>query len=155
MPRIKTSKKWEAYASVFNQLNSFYVGFFRDKKISPLLFFGSGLEYFQNGIKYPGDSKRILHTLSIPLDLKLKLGPVFALGGAAANFKVAEKIVVEDNSVNPTEGNKSNWFDIPVFLGAGVKISFITVEARYHWGLLDVRNGLYSRYLQIGAGLSF
>ena len=138
-----------------NSLNSFYVGFFRDKKISPLLFFGSGLEYFQNGMKYPGDTKRVLHTISIPLDLKLKLGPVFALGGAAANFKVAEKIVVEDNSVNPAEGNVSNWFDIPVFLGAGVKISIITIEARYHWGLLEVRNGLHSRYLQIGAGISF
>jgi hypothetical protein len=138
-----------------NSLNSFYVGFFRDQKISPLFYFGSGLEYFQNGIKHSSNSKRVLHTLSIPLDLKFKLGPVFALGGAAANFKVAEKIVVGDNSVNPADGNKSNWFDIPVFLGLGVKISFITVEARYHWGLLEVKNGLNSRYLQIGAGISF
>lgn len=138
-----------------NSMNSFYLGFFRDQKISRMLYFSSGLEYFQNGLKYSNNSKRVLHTISIPLDLKFKLGPVFALGGAAANFKVAEKIVVGDYSVNPADGNESNWFDVPVFLGAGVTIFFITVEARYHWGLIEVRNGLNNRYLQIGAGISF
>lgn len=47
-----------------NFLNSFYVGYFRDNKISHILYFDSGLEYFQNGIDYSGDSKRVLHTLS-------------------------------------------------------------------------------------------
>ena len=76
-----------------NYLNSFYVGFFRDSKIAAILYFGSGLEYFQNGLDYSTNSKRVLHTISIPLDLKVKLGPVFALGGIAANFKVSEKLV--------------------------------------------------------------
>jgi len=138
-----------------NSLNSFYVGFYRDTKIIPLLHFGTGMEYFQNGMKYSTNNKRVLHTVSVPLDLKLKLGPVFALGGFAANFKVSEKVVIEDNVSNPIESDKSEWFDIPFFLGAGVKIFFVTIEARYHWGLLDVRDGKHSQYLQIGAGISF
>ena len=135
-------------------LNSFYVGFYDEKKVAPLLFLGTGIEYFQNGIKYTGESKRVLHTISIPVDLKVKLGPVFALGGLAANFKVAEKFFPGDNKGTLYENEKSNWFDVPVFLGAGIKILFISLEARYHWGLIEASNGNYNRYFQIGAAIS-
>ena len=138
-----------------NALSSFYFGFFNDNKIAPLLHFGKGLEYFQNGIAYTSNSERILHTISVPLYLKLKLGPVFALGGIAGNFKVSEKFSAGDYEVSPTDTGKSNWFDAPVFLGAGVKIFFVSVEARYQWGLIEVRNGLKSQYFQLGAAVSF
>ena len=138
-----------------NSLNNFYIGFFREKKIAPLLYWGSGVEYFQNGTKYTNNSKRVLHTLSVPLNLKLKVGPIFGVAGAAANFKVSEKIVIGDTNTSPTDSNKSNWFDVPIYIGAGVKILFISVEARYHWGLLDIQKGYYNRYFQLGAALSF
>ena len=138
-----------------NSLNNFYIGFFNDNKIAPILHFGKGLEYFQNGIAYTSNSERILHTLSVPLYLKIKLGPVFALGGIAGNFKVSEKYTAGDYETSPTDSNKSNWFDAPVFLGAGVKIFFVSVEARYHWGLIEVRNGYKSQYFQVGAAVSF
>lgn len=142
-------------ADTAHNLNSFYVGFFRDTKIIPLLSFGSGVEYFQNGVSYTNNTERVLHTISVPLDLKVKLGPVFALGGIAANFKVAEKVKIGGDYVTPLEADKSAWFDAPVFLGAGLKIAIVTIEARYHWGLIEVRNGKHSQYFQIGAGLSF
>jgi hypothetical protein len=88
-----------------NNLSSFYVGLFRDTKIVPMLLFGSGFEYFQCGMSYTNNTARVLHTLSVPLDLKVKLAPAFG--------------------------------------------------ARYHWGLLEVRNGKHSQYLQVGAGISF
>lgn len=138
-----------------NNLNSFYFGFFNDNKIAPLLYFGKGLEYFQNGLTYTGNSERKLHTLSVPLYLKLKLGPVYGLGGIAGNIKVAEKFTLGDNAPASGEDDKSNWFDAPVFLGAGVKILFVSVEARYHWGLVEVRNDLKSQYFQFGAAVSF
>ena len=137
------------------RLNGFYAGFYRDNKLASILLLGTGLEYFQNGIRYSENSKRILHTISIPVDLKVKLGPVFALGGLGLNFKVAERIRIGEESVEPMDADKSNWFDVPFFLGAGVKILFLTVETRYHWGLIESRNGLYNRYLQIGASVSF
>ena len=145
----KGSKPDTAYS-----LKSFYVGFFGDKQLAPMLFFDTGIEYFQNGLKYTGDSKRVLHTLSVPVGLKVKLGPVFALGGVAANFKVAEKFHLGDNDYTLSDDEMSKWFDIPVFLGAGIKVLFISVEARYHWGLIEARNGYYNRYFQIGAAIS-
>jgi len=138
-----------------NALNTFYVGFFRDTRLAPMLRFGSGFEYFQNGTRYTGNSERILHTLSVPLNMKVKLGPVFARGGVAANFKIGEKVKIGGEYLDPLEADKTNWFDVPVFLGAGLDIWFLTVEARYHWGLLEARNGYYNRYFQLGAGISF
>lgn len=135
--------------------NSFYVGFFHDQKVISFLSFGSGIEYFQNGFKYPEDSKRVLHTLSIPLYLKFKIGPVFALGGIAGNFKVAERIISGDEKQKPDSNDKSNWFDAAAFVGAGVKISIVIIEARYHWGLIESYDGLYNRYFQIGGGITF
>jgi len=138
-----------------NVLGGFYAGFFRDNKVASILHIGTGLEYFKNGTEYSENSSRVLHTISIPVSLKVKLGPVFALGGIGANFKVSEKLVINDTSYDLSDDQKSNWFDAPVFLGAGVKLWFLTIEARYHWGLLEVNNGYHSRYFQLGAGLSF
>lgn len=134
---------------------SFYFGFFRDNRIIPMLHFGTGLDYVQNGLRFNEDNKRVLHYVSVPLNLKFKLGPVFALGGIAPSFKVAEREFVNGSSSKPGSDDTSNWFDAPVFLGAGVKIFFITIEARYHWGITDVYQGFHNQYLQIGAGLSF
>ena len=134
---------------------SFYAGFFRDNRIVPMLHVGTGLEYVQNGLHFNDDNKRVLHYVSVPLNLKFKLGPIFALGGIAPSFKVAEREFVLGNSSKPDSDDASNWFDAPVFVGAGLKVLFITLEARYHWGITDVYQGYSNRYLQFGAGLSF
>ena len=138
---------------VTDPLQSFYVGFAKEKKIMPMLSFGSGLEYFQNGTQFDSDNKRVLHYLSVPLSLKFKLGPVYALGGFAANFKVAEKVILLGESIDVAE--KSEWFDAPAFLGLGAKILFLSVEARYGWGMLEVNDGYKSQYFQLGLGVSF
>jgi hypothetical protein len=148
---VKDGNTWSS-----DPMQSFYFGFFRDNKIIPLLHLGTGLEYFKNGAKLIGeDIRRDFHYVSVPLNAKLKLGPVFALTGFAPSFKVAERYVVGNNSTKPSDDLKAEWFDIPFFVGAGVKILFITVEARYHWGLLEVSNGYNSQYFQLGLGLSF
>ena len=143
----------DAWAS--EAMGSFYAGFFRDNQIAPLLHLGTGLEYFKNGISFTDDLRRDLHYVSVPLNAKIKLGPVFALTGFAPSFKVAERFVDGGDSVKPSDDEKAEWFDVPFFVGAGVKLLFITVEARYHWGLLEVMEGYNQRYLQVGLGLSF
>jgi hypothetical protein len=136
-------------------LPAFYAGIFRDTRIVPLLHFGTGLEYVQNGMRFNEDNKRVLHYASVPLNLKLKLGPVFALGGIAPSFKVAEREFVGGNSSKPDTDDRSKGFDAPLYLGAGLKILFITLEARYHWGIADVYQGYNNQYLQLGAAISF
>jgi len=149
---------------IATELNSFYVGFAGEKKIIPLLHFGSGIEYFQNG--YTGTtliSKEDLsfksHVISVPIFLKLKLGPVFGLGGIGMNFNVAQKYKIGGDNVDVPDDLKVNVFDAPVFVGLGVRILIVTIEARYHWGLINATQfdklDYNSQYLQIGAGISF
>jgi hypothetical protein len=134
---------------------SFYAGIFRDNRIIPLLHVGTGLEYVRNGMLFDEDHKRALHYVSIPANLKLKLGPLFMVGGIAPSFKVAERVFVNGDSSKPASDDASNWFDAPVFIGGGLKITFIMLEVRYHWGVTDVYQGYHNRYLQIGAAISF
>ncbi|MDX2432071.1 MAG: hypothetical protein QNK35_14130 [Bacteroides sp.] len=136
-------------------MQSMFVGLFRDTKILPMLHFGTGLEYYKNGVSFDSDNHRDLYYVSLPLDLKLKLGPIFALGGFSPSFKVAERITTDGGTLKPTDAQKSEWFDIPLFVGAGLKIWFITLEARYHWGMLEVVDGYKSQSFQVGAGISF
>ncbi len=138
-------------------LSSFYVGFYNESKITPMLFFGTGLEYFQNGSSLPLDTKYKQHLMSIPLYLKFKIGPVFAIWGASANFIVAQNYTIGENKINVPEAFKSNWFDVPLHGGLGVSFLMFTVEAKYYWGLLDsFKNTPGSvQYFQVGGAISF
>lgn len=143
-----------------DNLNAFYVGFFTEKKIVPLLRFGTGLEYLQNGVSTDLNGTTLAykaHAISIPLYLRVKLGPVFAQGGAGLNFNIAHNYKIGDESTDVPDELKVNTFDLPLHLGLGVKIAIITIEARYHWGMINVYDNLdtKSQYFQIGAGISF
>lgn len=138
--------------STGNPLNGFYLGVYKNNKIIPTLHWMVGLEYFQNGYKTDANNKWILHTASIPVNLKLKLGPVFVLGGVAANLVFSESYVRNGKD----QGNVASVFDAPVFLGAGFRVLILNIEARYHWGTLDVNEfGAKNQYLQVGLGVSF
>lgn len=137
-------------------LNSFYVGVFKEKKLMPMLHFGTGLEYIQNGFESNlVDLQRKLHYISAPLYLKVKLGPVYATGGTALNFKVAENNKFSDESMDPLS-EKSNWFDLPLQAGVGVKILMVSLEARYNWGMIELNDiGAKNQYFQMGLAVSF
>ena len=137
-------------------LNTFYVGVFKEKQLASILNIGSGLEYFQNGFQSSViDLKRKLHYVSLPVYLKVKVGPVFATGGTAFNFKVAENIKFLDTSLDPLT-EKSRIFDLPLQVGLGVKVFFISIEARYNWGMINLNEiGTRNQYLQVGLAASF
>ena len=135
-------------------VESFYVGLMRDSKLIPMLHLNTGLEYFKNGVKLENNVERDFHYLSIPISAKLKLGPVYGLAGFAPSFKVAERYVIDGNSEKPADAIKANWFDIPFFVGAGISLWKLSLEARYHWGLVEVYDGYKSQYFQLGLALS-
>ena len=123
---------------------------------------GYGLEYNSTGYKsdilnMQTDYTR--HNLAIPIYLRVNLGPVFATGGAAPNFSVGNSLVVNDQDISLDDDNKLNGFDVPVFLGLGLKITIISLEARYHFGTMDLSNSetqdVKQGYLQVGAAVSF
>lgn len=133
----------------------FYVGTFRTTKIVPMLHWYKGFEYQQMGARVDDDNFRKLHYLSLPTALRVKLGPVFAQVGIAANFKVGESITVLGQEMK-TDDNKAEWYDFPWHTGLGFKIGPITLDARYQWGLNDIDDtGVRNQQFQLGAGLSF
>ena len=150
-----SSQFYEDGNSYGDPIQSIYIGLYRDNKIIPMLHFGSGLEYYKNGGKIDDANMRELYYLSVPLDLKFKIGPVFALAGFSPSFKVADRITIDGNKEKPTDAQKAEWFDIPFFLGAGVKIWVLSIEARYLWGMMEVTDGYKSQSFQLGVGFSF
>ena len=132
--------------------SNFYIGVYKNNKIIPTLHWMFGVEYFQNGYKESNDNKWTLGTISVPINLKFKIGPVFAVGGVAANFKISEKLVTGGVDIE----DQASTFDLPLFLGAGFRILILNIEARYHWGMLEINDsGVKNQYLQVGVGVSF
>ena len=161
-----TSALYNGDASLYetNRLDNFYLGIYKNFKIIPLLNWTAGLEYFQNGAKSTattgGDYK--IGYLSVPLHLRVKVGPVFALAGVAANIKVSDSKSGIYN--DPAQYGNTKGFDLPLALGIGVKFLMFSVEARYHLGTQTINTrtdvagtttDFTTQYLQIGAAVEF
>ena len=148
---------WQYSTMTFNgtvsayPLSSFYLGVFKNNKLAPSVHWTIGLEYFQNGYKEDDNNKWVLGYLSLPVNAKLKLGPFFALGGLSANVKLSEDV----KNGNPLVSYSASAFDLPLHVGIGFRIAVINLEARYHWGMLEIDSGVKNQYLQLGAGVSF
>lgn len=138
-----------------SNLDRFYVGFSRQKKLSPLFRLETGLEYMIAGSMITEDSKLELHYITLPLQAHLKIGPFIGTAGLNALFKVAQKITVAGQDVDVTDDNKATFMDCTGDLGVGFKILMITIEARYYYGLVDIRDGWHNNYYQLGLKLSF
>jgi hypothetical protein len=139
--------------SDWDDLSSFYVGVFGVKKIGAgnLLSLYSGLEYYQTGTDKNADNKIVLNYLSIPLNLRLKLGPVYAFGGFNPSFMIADNAKIGGQDVDPD----INGFDIGGQIGIGVKFLFLGVELKYNQGLTDVGNDNKTNHLQAGLCVYF
>ena len=143
-------------SSMNDSYGSFYIGVFKEHKVIPMFHIGSGLEYSQIGSYNDNDNKLVMHYLSIPINVKAKLGPFYATVGASASFKVGEKWTVKGVETDLIE--KANVFDVPVFAGVGFQILMIRIEARYHWGTMslydDTLNPYKTQNLQLGLAVA-
>jgi Outer membrane protein beta-barrel domain len=139
----------------YDARSGFYIGGYRVNKIMPTLSLQTGLEYVQCGATGDPDYEFRLNYLSLPLSLRFKLGPVFILGGVNANFKVAESLEIAGQEVEIVSENESPLMDVPLHAGLGVNILFLAVEARYHYGLVELDEGYHNSYLQLGLALHF
>jgi len=141
---------------VGGNLNTFYVGIFRDRSLggSEFLYFHGGLDYSTGGWYTDDDNYRKIYYLSGPAALKVKLGPAFVQLGAIFSARLGEKynLLGEDALTDET---KTESFDIGAHVGVGVKIAMVSIEARYNIGFLDVNHGDRNASLQVGAGISF
>ena len=140
-------------------LSSFYAGFFGVKKIGAgkLLSLYSGLEFYQTGAQENDDNKIVLSYISIPINLRVKIGPVYAFGGVNPSFKIGEE--VKFAGVDVSEVAEVNSFDIGGQIGIGAKFLFLGVEVKYNQGFIDAfTDGTESsttNHLQVGACVYF
>lgn len=129
-------------------LSSFYAGVFKERKIVPLLHYGYGLEFAQMGGKDKDmDLEYKLGYIGVPVYAKAKVGPVYGLLGSGINVKISE--------TDDVYQDKAKGIDVPVYAGVGLNFLMLSIEARYHWGLMEVQDQTKNQYLQIGLGLSF
>ncbi|MFT4753133.1 MAG: hypothetical protein ACI9GM_001458 [Salibacteraceae bacterium] len=145
-----------------DNLNSFYVGVFGEKKIVPMLRLGIGVEYNSVGRSLEVlnvTNKFVRHSIALPVYLKLKLGTFYALGGLAANFGISNTLTVGDTKADIEDEDKPKALDIPAFLGIGFKVAVISFEARYHLGTINLdkedNSNLKQQYFQLGAAIAF
>ena len=136
-------------------LNSFYIGYTRQKRLGGIFRLETGLEYMMGGAKITDSTKWQLHYLVLPVQLHLKLGPFIGTAGLNADFKIKEKVTVAGNEVDINDDNKSTFMDCTADLGVGFKIWFLTLEARYYYGLVDINEGWHNSFAQLGLKFSF
>lgn len=138
-----------------SNLDRFYIGFSRQKKFSPFFRLETGLEYMIAGSMITEDSKLELHYITLPLQAHLKLGPFIGTAGLNALFKVAQKLTVAGADIPTTDENKATFMDCSADLGVGFKLWILTAEARYYYGLVDIKDGWHNNYYQLGLKVSF
>jgi hypothetical protein len=144
-------------------LNSLYGGMFVGRPLGSTFFasFVSGADYFQNGYRADDQNYRKLHYVGVPAALRFHFGPFHLQPGISLNFKVAERLLVDGEEVlnggsNSTWGDaNSSWFDLPILLGAGVRLMDVIAEARFYIGWMDINQGNRNMHLQLGLAYSF
>jgi hypothetical protein len=141
--------------SEWDDLNSFYVGVFGAKKFGAgkLLSLYTGLEYYQTGSVENDDNKIVLSYLSLPINLRLKLGPVYAFGGFNPSFKIGE--TAKASGIDISDNLDAEVFDVGGQVGVGVKFLFLGLELKYNQGLIDVFEDNTTHHLQAGLCVYF
>jgi hypothetical protein len=75
--------------------------------------------------------------------------------GLDAALKVGEKKLVGGSEVELPDEAKAERFDVLVHGGAGFKFLFLSVEARYRYGLTEVYEGTRNAGLELGLSAFF
>jgi hypothetical protein len=144
-------------------LGGIYGGVFLGRPVGSTFFISwiTGLDYFQNGYWNDDQNFRRLHYLGVPMALRFHFGPFHLQPGVSLNFKVAEKLLVDGEEILNYESNsyrfdiKSSWFDLPIMLGAGVRIMDVILETRFYIGWMDINQGNTNIHLHLGLAYSF
>ena len=138
-----------------NTIDRGYIGYVRKISILHFLKLETGLEYMIAGTQMNEDNRIQLHYLVIPAQGAFKLGPFVAQAGVSANIKLSEDYTENGEKVDRPDDEKANGFDVAANIGAGFNFLFMTLEARHYWGLLEVEDGWYNDYWQLGLKFNF
>ena len=134
-------------------LTSFSGGVYFDKDLIPLIDLRIGAFYSPKGSHFAsGDyyNKTILNYIEVPVQAKIKVGPVYALGGAYGAYALNGSFDVLDATSETSvemdfEADQFRKEDYGLKFGLGFQIGLgplhIFVQGDYSMGLLDIYNG--------------
>ena len=125
-------------------LDNFQFGIFTHKDLIPLLKIRVGLEYAPKGTKWENDSsynQTTFNYLELPVLARVKLGPVYALGGFYGAYAMNGKIETEIDDSDADFDELSRWdygmkFGLGFQLGLGPIHAF--VETDYSFGFQNI-----------------
>lgn len=129
--------------------NGYYFGYYRNWFKVPLVSVSSGLELNTAGAVQEGSEFRLLY-LTLPINGRLKLGPVYFDLGVDAALKVNEKWMFNGEELDIPSESKGESFDVLGHAGAGFKFLFLGVEVRYRHALTEVYEDYRNTGLEVG-----
>lgn len=133
--------------------NYFYVGGYNHYNLTEKTFqLHYGAEYLKNGWNENDNNFRELHVISVPLALRMNIGPLFAQAGVGLNFRISEQYEIAGIDIL-SDANKSPALDYPLQAGVGIKLGSLVLEARYSYGLALAGDDGRVAYFQLGGGL--
>lgn len=132
----------------------FYAGYYRNLIKVPLYRLSTGLEFHTAGASSSLSEVRLGY-VSLPINNRLKLGPVYLDLGIDPALKVGETNLVNGTELDVPDDAKAERFDLLAHAGAGFKFLFLGVEVRYRRGLTEVYEGTYNTGLELGLSTFF
>ncbi len=136
----------------------FYAGYYRNLIKIPIYRLSTGLEYHTGGAATTvgsTENEARLSYLSLAINNRFKIGPVYGDIGVDPALRLSEKALVNGAEVDIPSDQDAAAFDMLVHVGAGFKFLFLGVEARYRYGLVDVYEGTRNKGLEVGLSAFF
>jgi len=135
--------------------SDFHVGIRKDVELSTSTHLNTGILYSGLGAKvnreFSEDDLKI-QTLQLPIGIKQYLGSsVFITGGGSVNLRLGARVNRDAIS------GETKFFDIAVSLGTGFNVKRFTIDARWNYGLINIKrnDGRISgnnQYIFVGLG---
>jgi len=131
-------------------LNNLTLGAFLDKDLIPLLDLRLGVDYSPKGSRQENGNdfdQLQLNYLEIPIQAKIKLGPVYALGGVYGSFALKGRYESEELGTSYSgdvdfDAMELKKFDYGMKFGAGFQVGLGPLHAfaqgEYSFGLLNL-----------------
>ena len=134
--------------------SGYYGGLYFNLIKLPVYRLSLGLEYQTAGIA-DGQTEQRLSYLNLPLNNRIRLGPIYFDGGADLGYKLNETWIEDGVSVDIPSDAKAQPWNVMWHLGGGIKLLFLGIEVRYQNGANEVYPALHNAHLQVGLDLSF
>lgn len=159
---IKAGMNFAKMTDADNTVNNFQAGIFWDKNLIPLLKFRIGLDYSPKGGEYElmgaSVSTTNINYMELPVLAKVKLGPVYGLGGFygayALNGTTTALGIEKDIDFN----NISRW-DAGMKFGLGAQFKLgpagAFIQGAYSFGFMDLNTTGLGNELKNTGVLSF